>query len=100
MIDDGSGHSYKIEDALWAEPAGRTFTWSVTTLSLSTGGWISSSTDRPLTATELTQVQRAFAAWSAVANVSFVQVADASTVDIRVGAQLIAEDSVVGQTNF
>src|SRR4051812_40530128 len=97
MIDDSASHPYKVMDNLWAEPAGKVITWSVGSLALATNGW--SLFGGPLTAGDVTAVQRAFATWTSVANVSFVQIADSTDVDIRLGRETLPTSSgVVGDS--
>src|SRR5437868_13317041 len=97
MIDDNWSHAYRIEDDVWQQGSGRVLTWSVASVPLTGDGWF--PTTSQLTSAEITQVQRAFASWAAVANVSFVQVADGSDVNIRLGNEPFAlSTNIVGQT--
>jgi hypothetical protein len=53
----------------------------------------------PTTGTYRALVQKAFAAWEAVANIDFIEVSDAASVDIRVGNNAIdGTGSTVGTT--
>jgi hypothetical protein len=85
VFDNPSTHQYRLEGFAWANPGdGLTLTWSAATLNLSSGNWQANYTGQ-LSAAEIADVQRAFATWSSVANVHFVQVPDATNVDIRIG---------------
>ena len=85
MFDTPSAHQYRLEGFDWANPGnGLTLTWSAATLNVALGDWQASFTGQ-LTGAEIADVQRAFAAWSSVANIHFLQVSDAINVDIRIG---------------
>jgi hypothetical protein len=88
----GTGLEAASTGAKWGSPtfgtAGGTVTWSYATTFIADRLHYDSSIAL-LPAGYHTQIQRAFDAWEAVANIDFVQVSDGAGVDIRLGGSTI-----------
>ena len=91
--------AFVLEVERW-HPTHTTITWSIATLNFSgqPGGSFSSSISNPIV---LNDIANAFSQWDAASGLSFIQVADAANVDIRLGyGPIDGVGNTIGRTNY
>jgi hypothetical protein len=91
-----SGINYAVEGPVWASP---TITWSFATSNFASDAAIGTFTNQITQSADEAVVEQALSDWAAVTGLTFEQVADSATTDIRIGWGSFS-GSEIGETDY